>query len=32
VKAKITIEGSGQKSRFRAEGIGEGRGDTLKNP
>lgn len=31
-KAKITIEGSGPKSTFRAEGIGEGRGDTFKNP
>ena len=31
VKAKITIEGSGRKSTFRAEGVGEGRGDTLKN-
>lgn len=31
-KVKITIEGSGRKSRFRAEGIGEGRGDTFKNP
>ena len=32
VKAKITIEGTGRKSVFRAEGIGEGRGDTFKNP
>lgn len=32
VKARITIEGQGRKSRFRAEGVGEGRGDTLKNP
>jgi hypothetical protein len=32
VKAKISIEGSGRKSVFRAEGIGEGRGDTFKNP
>jgi hypothetical protein len=32
VKATITIEGSGRKSTFRAEGVGEGRGDTLKNP
>jgi hypothetical protein len=32
VKAKITIEGSGRKSIFRIEGVGEGRGDTLKNP
>jgi hypothetical protein len=31
-KAKITIEGSGVKSAFKAEGIGEGRGDTFKNP
>ena len=32
VKTKITIEGSGTKSVFKAEGIGEGRGDTFKNP
>ena len=32
VKAKITIEGSGPKSVFKAEGVGEGRGDTFKNP
>lgn len=32
VKARITIEGSGRKSTFRAEGVGEGRGDTFKNP
>ena len=32
VKAKITIEGRGRKSTFRAEGVGEGRGDTFKNP
>lgn len=31
-KAKITIEGEGIKSTFRAEGIAEGRGDTFKNP
>jgi hypothetical protein len=31
-KAKITIEGSGVKSVFKADGIGEGRGDTFKNP
>jgi hypothetical protein len=31
-KAKITIEGQGRKSVFRMEGIGEGRGDTFKNP
>ncbi|HEX5813951.1 MAG TPA: DUF1326 domain-containing protein [Methylomirabilota bacterium] len=32
VKAPITIQGSGRKSIFRIEGVGEGRGDTLKNP
>ncbi|MBI1848594.1 MAG: DUF1326 domain-containing protein [Candidatus Rokubacteria bacterium] len=32
VKAKITIEGSGRKSTFRIEGVGEGRGDALKSP
>jgi hypothetical protein len=32
VKAKITIKGSGRKSTFTAEGVGEGRGDTFKNP
>ncbi|HEV8308790.1 MAG TPA: DUF1326 domain-containing protein [Methylomirabilota bacterium] len=32
VKAKITITGKGRKSTFRAEGVGEGRGDTFKNP
>jgi hypothetical protein len=32
VKAKITIEGKGRQSAFRAEGVGEGRGGTLKNP
>lgn len=32
VKSRITIEGSGTKSTFRAEGVGEGRGDTFKNP
>ena len=31
-KAKITIEGSGVKSTFRIDGIGEGRGESLKNP
>ncbi len=31
-KAKITIDGSGVKSTFRIDGIGEGRGDSLKNP
>jgi hypothetical protein len=31
-KAKITIEGDGVKSTFRAEGIAEGRGDTFRNP
>jgi hypothetical protein len=32
VKARITIDGKGRKSTFRAEGVGEGKGDTLKNP
>jgi hypothetical protein len=32
VKAKITIEGERRKSTFKAEGVGEGRGDTFKNP
>jgi hypothetical protein len=32
VKAKILIEGTGLKSVFKAEGVGEGRGDTFKNP
>lgn len=32
VKAKITIAGKGRKSTFRAEGVGEGRGNVLKNP
>ena len=31
-KAKITIDGSGVKSTFRIDGIGEGRGDAFKNP
>ena len=31
-KAAITIEGSGPKTTFKAEGIAEGRGDTFKNP
>lgn len=31
-KAPITIDGTGRKSTFRMDGIGEGRGDTLKNP
>ena len=31
-KAKITIKGSGPKSTFTIEGIGEGRGDAFKNP
>jgi len=31
-KAAITIEGSGPNSTFRAEGIGEGRGASFKNP
>jgi hypothetical protein len=32
VKTPITIEGEGLKRTFRADGVGEGRGDTLKNP
>lgn len=32
VKTPITITGSGRKSTFVAEGVGEGRGDTFKNP
>ena len=32
VKAKIRINGRGRKSTFRAEGVGEGRGDAFKNP
>jgi hypothetical protein len=32
LKKRITIEGSGRKSTLRVEGVGEGRGDTLKNP
>jgi hypothetical protein len=32
LKAKISIEGSGPKSTFKVEGIGEWRGDTFKNP
>ncbi len=31
-KVPITIEGSGRKSTFKAEGIGEGRGTTFRNP
>lgn len=31
-KAKISIEGKGVKSVFKAEGVGEGQGDTFKNP
>ena len=31
-KARITIEGAGPKSTFKIDGIGEGRGDTFKNP
>ena len=31
-KARITIEGSGRKSTFRIDGVGEGRGEALKNP
>lgn len=32
IRARITVEGSGRKSTLRVEGVGEGRGDTLKNP
>lgn len=32
VKAKISITGEGRQSRFAIEGVGEGRGDTFKNP
>jgi hypothetical protein len=32
ITAPITIEGQGRKSTFRAEGVGEGRGDTFRNP
>ncbi len=32
VKTKITVKGSGPRSTLRAEGVGEGRGDTFKNP
>jgi hypothetical protein len=31
-KARITIDGEGLKSVFRAEGLAEGNGDTFKNP
>ena len=31
-KAAITIEGSGPKTTFKAEGFAEARGDTFKNP
>jgi hypothetical protein len=31
-KAAITIEGSGARSAFKIAGIGEGQGDTFKNP
>ncbi len=31
-KARVTIEGHGVKSVFKAEGIAEARGDTFKNP
>lgn len=31
-KVKITIDGTGRKSTFRAEGVGEGRGDSFRNP
>ena len=32
VKARIVIEGEGTRSAFRIEGVGEGRGDTFRNP
>ena len=32
VKGKITIEGEGPRSRFKIDGVGEGRGDVFKNP
>lgn len=32
VKAKISIEGEGPRSVFKIDGVGEGRGDTFKNP
>jgi len=32
VKAPISIQGSGTDSVFKAEGVGEGRGSTFKNP
>jgi len=32
VKAPITIEGEGRRSTYRAEGVGEGRGEAFKNP
>lgn len=32
VKAPITIEGEGRKSTFKADGIGEGRGEAFRNP
>lgn len=32
VKTTISVEGSGPKSTFKAEGVGEGRGDAFKNP
>jgi hypothetical protein len=32
VKAKISIEGEGVRSALTIEGVGEGRGDTFKNP
>ncbi len=31
-RAPITIKGTGPKSTFTIEGVGEGKGDTLKNP
>ena len=32
VKAPITIEGEGRKSTFKADGVGEGRGEAFRNP
>ena len=32
LKKPITIEGTGRKSTLRVEGVGEGRGEALKNP
>jgi hypothetical protein len=32
VRTRIVIEGEGRKQTFRVEGVGEGKGDTFKNP